>query len=110
MILHIQQHSDIRLQAVVGVFEWERLATRPLVFDLVLESGNPLELGKEDIERQMSAWLECCRYYLLEALAEHLVQCMFSAWQCRRIVLGIEKPGALGDVIRVGVRIERNRP
>lgn len=53
-------------------------------------------------------WLELCRYDLLEALAEYLTQRMFSEWNGNRIVLEIEKPGALGELARVGVRVTRH--
>lgn len=50
----------------------------------------------------------CC-YRLLEALAEHLTQQMFVAWQCQTIVLELEKPGALGELAKVGVCFTRTR-
>jgi len=96
------------LHTIVGVYEWERTAERPLVFDLRLESEHPLNLNRTLIEQRLNAWLAPCRYRLLEALAEHLAQCMLSEWRCSRVVLGIEKPGALGDVARVGIRITRD--
>ena len=105
---HLQKHDGIKLYALIGVFEWERKAERPLVFDLQLESDLPLTLTRQTIEQQISAWVTPCRYRLLEALAEHLVQRMLTEWQCSRVMLGIEKPGALGDLARVGIRIIRH--
>jgi dihydroneopterin aldolase len=99
--------DGITLHTVVGVHEWERVDVRPLVFDLRLESEHPLNLNRTLIEQRLAAWLAPCRYRLLEALAEHLAQCMLSEWRCSRVVLGIEKPGALGDIARVGIRIHR---
>jgi len=104
----MQQHDDILLYVIVGVYEWEREAVRPLVFDLLLESPHPLNLSRPLIEQRITEWLAPCSYRLLEALAEYLAQCMLSEWQCSRVVLGIEKPGALGDIARVGIRITRN--
>ena len=103
-------HSEdgITLHTVVGVYEWERVDVRPLVFDLRLESAQPLNLNRTLIAQRLNAWLEPCRYRLLEALAEHLAQCMLSEWRCSRVIIGIEKPGALGDIARVGIRIARD--
>ena len=103
-------HSEdgITLHTVVGVYEWERQGVRPLVFDLRLESMQPLHLDRALIAQRLNAWLEPCRYRLLEALAEYLAQCMLSEWRCSRVVVGIEKPGALGDIARVGIRIARD--
>ncbi len=105
---YLQKHDAIRLHALVGVFEWERKAERPLIFELQLESDLPLALTRQSIEQHISAWLKPCRFRLLEALAEHLVQRMLTEWQCSRVMLGIEKPGALGDLARVGIRIMRD--
>ena len=96
------------MHTVVGVYEWERQGVRPLVFDLRLESMQPLHLDRALIAQRLNAWLEPCRYRLLEALAEYLAQCMLSEWRCSRVVVGIEKPGALGDIARVGIRIARD--
>jgi 7,8-dihydroneopterin aldolase/epimerase/oxygenase len=103
----IHREECITLHTIVGVYEWERTAERPLIFDLRLESLRPLHLERSLIERKLGEWLAPCRYRLLEALAEHLCACILAEWQCSRVVLGIEKPGALGDIARVGIRINR---
>ena len=95
------------MQTIVGVYEWERLRERPLIFDLRLESMQPLHLDRMLITKKLEEWLASCRYRLLEALAEHLCDCILAEWECSRVVLGIEKPGALGDIARVGIRINR---
>ena len=105
----IHSENDITLHVVVGVYEWERVAERPLIFDLRLESSEPLNLNRTVIEQRLAAWLAPCRYRLLEALAEHLCACILAEWRCNRVLLGIEKPGALGDIARVGIRISRSQ-
>ena len=106
--LHIHTEDSITLQTIVGVYEWERLRERPLIFDLRLESMQPLNLDRMQIKIEIEEWLVSCRFRLLEALAEHLCARMLAEWQCSRVVLGIEKPGALGDIARVGIRIHRS--
>ena len=105
--MHTLAHDGITLHAVIGVYEWERTASRPLVFDLQLESAHPLGLTRTLIKQQLAVWLAPCRYRLLEALAEHVAQRMLTEWHCSRVVIDIEKPGALGDLARVGIRIMR---
>lgn len=106
--LCLHSEDNITLSTIVGVYEWERVADRPLVFDLRLESESPLNLDRSVIEQSLRAWLAPCRYRLLEALAEYLCACILAEWNCNRVVLGIEKPGALGDIARVGIRIDRS--
>lgn len=109
LTVHTESYAGIELSALIGVYEWEREALRPLVFDIHLTAPVSFKLSRSEITAQMTVWLQPCRYRLLEALAEHLAQCMLREWPCRRVVIGIEKPGALGDLARVGVRIARSR-
>ena len=105
---YTHSETNIILPVLVGVYEWERADVRPLVFCLRIDSAQPLYLGRTLIEQRLVRWLAPCRYRLLEALAEHLIQNMRAEWHCKRIVLEIEKPGALGELARVGVRITRH--
>ncbi|TAJ80560.1 MAG: dihydroneopterin aldolase [Gallionellaceae bacterium] len=103
-----ESYTGIELHALIGVYEWEREVLRPLVFDVHLTTPDSFKLSRAELAAQMTVWLQPCRYRLLEALAEHLVRHMLREWPCRRVVMGIEKPGALGDLARVGVRIARS--
>lgn len=102
-----KSYTGIELYALIGVYEWEREALRPLVFDVHLTTPDSFKPSRAELAAQMSVWLHPCRYRLLEALAEHLAQCMLQEWSCCRVVIGIEKPGALGSLAKVGVRVER---
>ncbi len=106
--VHTESYTGMELNTLIGVFEWEREALRPLVFDIHLTAPVSFKLSRSEISAQLAEWIEPCRYRLLEALAEHLAQCMLREWPCSRVVIGIEKPGALGDLARVGVQIARS--
>jgi dihydroneopterin aldolase len=105
---HTLTHDGITIYTIIGVHEWERADSRPLVLNLQLENTHPFDLTRTQIEQQLSEWVAPCRYQLLEALAEHLAQRMLIEWHCSRVGIGIEKPGALGDLARVGIRIVRD--
>lgn len=106
--VHTESYTGMELLALIGVYEWERDALRPLVFDLHLTAPVSFRLSRNEISAQLTVWLKPCNYRLLEALAEYLAKCMLREWPCNRVVIGIEKPGALGDLARVGVRIARS--
>lgn len=106
--MHTINYTDIELHTLIGVYEWERETLRPLVFDVELTTAEPFDISREDMTTQLANWLQPCHYRLLEALAEHLAQHMLRHWPCRQVMIGIEKPGALGDLARVRVRIVRN--
>lgn len=101
-------YKGIKLPALIGVYEWEREALQPLIFDIHLTTPVSFKISRNKIMKQMKAWLQPCCFRLLEALAEHLAQCMLRKWPCNHVVISIEKPGALGDLARVGVRIARS--
>lgn len=105
---YLHCEDNLTVQTVVGVYEWERIAERPLILSLQLSSVQPLYLTRTMIENQLMIWIAPCRYRLLETLAEYLTQRMFAQWGCTRIVLEVEKPGAMGDLARVGIRITRH--
>jgi len=104
----IRDYTDIELPTLIGVFEWERKSPRPLVFDVQLTAPDSFKLSRSELEARMATWLQSCRYRLLETLAEHLAQRVLQEWPCCGVVIGIEKPGALGNRVRVGVRISRS--
>ena len=97
----------LTLETVIGVYDWERVAARPLIFDFWLEAAQRFALNRGEMEERMRGWVAECRYQLLEALAEHIAQKLISEFACRRVCIAIEKPGALGRIARVGIRITR---
>lgn len=97
----------LTLQTVIGVYEWERVAARPLIFDLWMDSEQGFTVSQEQMQQCLRDWVAVCRYRLLEALAEHIAQKLISELYCQRVCIAIEKPGALGEVVRVGIRITR---
>lgn len=107
--LCVHEEKQLLVHTLVGVYEWEREALRPLVLCLQLHCDAPLNLSRPQIEQQLASWLAPCRYRLLEALAEHLIAQMFAAWACQTIVLEMEKTGALGELARVGICFARHR-
>ena len=120
MEVHTQNYAGIELYALIGVFEWEREALRPLFFNVQLITSNLFWLSRTEIETLMTEWLKPCHYRLLEALAEYLAcqsaphSFQYSAcgnslraaynqarhqhdWQRRMLISG--KNGALIDIL-----------
>lgn len=98
---------SLTLQTIIGVYDWERVTTRPLIFDFWLESAQRIAVNREQMEERLRDWVAECRYKLLEALAEHIAQKLIREFVCQRVCIAIEKPGALGKIARVGIRITR---
>ena len=99
--------NKLTLDTVIGVYDWERVTKRPLIFDFWLETTQHLVLNRNQIEDRIRGWVAVCKYQLLEALAEDIAQKLICECACQRVSIAIEKPGALGPVVRVGIRITR---
>ena len=97
----------LTLNTVIGVYDWERVAARPLIFDFWLEAAQCFSVNHEQMEERLRDWVAECRYQLLEALAEHIAQKLITEFACQRVCIANEKPGALGKIARVGICITR---
>ena len=108
----------LKLEAVVGVHDWERQVRRPLVFDLSL-GMDAREAASSDRVRDAvdyAAVADAVREVvaaehpqLLETLAERIARTLFDRFPILSLTLSIDKPGAVPDVKSVGVEIERRR-
>ena len=108
----------MKVQTLVGVYEWERQHRQTLVLDLDM-GLETLSLQSDDIDDTVHYGMVCeavrqelaqCDFLLLERLAEHTAQFVFA--QFKQVVwlrLRVVKPGILPDVQEVGVEIERSR-
>lgn len=108
----------LRVETIIGIYDWERTLVRPLVFDIELgfdvreaaasdrmrDSIDYAAVG--DTVREIAQNL---KPELLETLAETLARTIFQRFPVLSVRLAIDKPGAIPDVKGVGVEIERRR-
>ena len=107
--------SDLRLDILVGVYDWEKKVPQTVQFDLELgpparKSGN-IELG-DTIDYAAVVWrieasLAGKHIGLLENLAEHIAQLVLSEFKAPWVRVSVTKLAALKNVKRLGVTIER---
>ncbi|MGQ0530098.1 MAG: dihydroneopterin aldolase [Panacagrimonas sp.] len=108
----------LRVEAVIGVHDWERRVQRPLLFDIELGVDTREAASSDrvrdavdyaavsDLVRQTTQSL---KPQLLETLAETLSRQLFERFPILSLRLSIDKPGAIADVKGVGVEIDRRR-
>lgn len=109
----------LRVDTIIGLYDWERTLKRPLIFDLELAADlRPAGISDamedsvdyaaiREIVREVSHTLQP---KLLETLGEAVSKALFAAFptvQTLRLV--IDKPGAIPDVKGVGVEMTRQR-
>lgn len=107
---------DLRIDAVIGVFEWERHIRQTLVFDLEMATDAARAAASDDIvdaldykalTDRLRTFVEASEFRLVETLAERCAALLRDEFGVRWLRLTINKRGAIGTGTDVGVVIER---
>ena len=108
--------SDLRLDILVGVYNWERTVPQTIQFDL--EIGIP-DIGRPRGDRiaetidyskvvaRIAASLADTHFMLVERLAEHVAQLVMTEFKSPWVKVSVTKLAAIKGVKRLGVTIER---
>ncbi len=108
--------NDLRIDTVIGVYDWERKIRQTISLDIEMAS----DIGKaavsddiddalsyKDVAKRLIEFVEGSEYELVEALAESLCRIIIEEFAVPWVRLTLHKPGAVRGSKSVGVRIER---
>lgn len=108
--------EDLRIQTVIGVFDWEREITQTVSLDLKM-AFDISAAGKSDdiadtldykaVSKRLIEFVEGSEFQLVEALAEHCANIVLAEFPVAWLQLKLSKPGAVRGSSAVGVIIER---
>ena len=107
--------KGLRAQAVIGVYDWERLIRQPLVMDLEMASDTTRAAATDAIadaldyaaiSQQVIALVEGSEFQLLESLAEAIATMVMREFGVPWLRLRLGKPGAVAEAEDVGVIVE----
>lgn len=107
---------DLKIQAVIGVFEWERAIRQAVVLDLEMgfdisqaAATDNLEhaLNYKAVANRLIQFVEDSRFLLVETLAEAIARILREEFGVPWLRLRVSKPGAVRGSQDVGVLIER---
>ena len=110
---------QLQVDAIIGIHEFEKQATQPLLFDLDLGFDCSQAAQSDDIKdaldyfavcETITKWVTASRCELLETMATQLLDLLFAEFPCESIQLTIHKPQAVGNAQAVGLRLFRQRP
>lgn len=107
---------DLRIDTVIGIFDWEREIRQTVVIDL--EMGTDIRAAgiSDDIEdtldyksvaKRLIAFVRDAQFQLVEALAEHIARIVITEFDVPYVKLSVNKQGAVRGSRDVGVIIER---
>lgn len=109
--------SDLRLDILVGVYDWEKKVPQTVQFDLEIglparKSGN-IRLGDTIDYAAVVARIEASvagrHTGLLENLAEDIAQLVLREFKAPWVRVSVTKLAALRNVKRLGVTVERGQ-
>jgi FolB domain-containing protein len=108
--------KDLRVHGILGVNDWERTTLREIVVNAILFTDTSRAALSDDIAdcvdyshvaKDIRALVEGARRFTVEALAEDIAALCLSKPGVRKVVVKVDKPGAIKDAESVGVEIER---
>ncbi|PID42907.1 MAG: dihydroneopterin aldolase [Gammaproteobacteria bacterium] len=109
--------KGLRFDAILGVYEWERLSTQTIVLDLELMVDNRVAASKDAISdaldyakaAEMAQRIAVeGKYQLVETLAEAIATRLAGEFQVPWMKIRVTKPDALANADGVGVEIVRD--
>jgi dihydroneopterin aldolase len=108
--------NDLRIDTIIGIYEWERQVRQTVSFDLEMAHDIRPAADTDDIEyalnykavsKRLIAMVEDSQFLLVETLAEEAARMIMMEFNVPWLRLTLYKPGALRGAESVGVRIER---
>jgi 7,8-dihydroneopterin aldolase/epimerase/oxygenase len=108
--------EDLRIETVIGIYDWERKIKQTVALDLEMAFDNRKPASTDKIEdtldykavsKRLIAFVESSHFELVETLAEKCAQIVREEFHVPWLRLKLSKPGAVRGSKAVGVIIER---
>jgi len=110
--------TDLIVRGIIGINDWERVQKQDINLNFIIYA-NMKHSGKTDdindtlnyktLSKAIIAYVEGSKHFLVETLATQLSRMIIFDFGIERVVVRVEKPGALRFTKSVGVEIDRVR-
>ena len=109
----------LRIETVIGIYEWEKGIKQPVILDLEMSTDVARAAASDRIEdavdykavsKRLKQFVGEGRFELVETLAERCAEIIRTEFGVRWLRLTANKIGAVTDANDVGVTIERGEP
>lgn len=110
--------SDLRIDTVIGIFDWERRIKQTVIFDLEMATDIKKAAATDSIEdtldykavaKRVIQFVEDSEFQLVETLAEKVAQMILGEFNVPWVRLKLNKTGAIRGAKDVGILIERGQ-
>jgi len=111
--------EGLEIEALIGIYDWERRIRQPLQFDIEMAFDNRRPAASDRIEdtldykavsKRLVEFVSQSGYGLVETLAERCAALILNEFAVSQVRLKLSKPGAVRGARAVGVMIERSKP
>ena len=109
--------EGLEIEALIGIYDWERRIRQTLVFDLEMAFDNRVPattdaiddtLNYKAVSKRIIEYVSQSDFGLVETLAENVAKIVLTEFGVTRVRLKLSKPGAVRGARAVGVMIERS--
>lgn len=109
---------ELKIDTVIGVYDWEQNIKQTLVIDLdiawdnkraALNDDYTKALCYETVTKRLVALITAQKIALVETVAEIIANCILDEFNVMWVKVKVMKPDALKNLACVGVEIERNK-
>jgi len=110
--------EGLEIEALIGIYDWERRIRQPLVFDLEMAFDNRVPAASDAIadtldykavSKRLIEYVGASDFGLVETLAERCAAIVLDEFDVAHVRLKLSKPGAVRGARAVGVIVERRR-
>jgi dihydroneopterin aldolase len=107
---------DLRIDTVVGIWDWERRIRQTVSIDLEMATDIARAAATDSIEdtlnykkvaKRLIAYVGESEFQLVETMAERIAEIVLGEFDVPWVRVSVNKPGAIRGSRDVGVRIER---
>lgn len=108
--------NDLRIDTIIGIFDWERRVKQTVSLDLQMATDIRKAAASDAIEdtldykavaKRIIAFVEASEFQLVETLAEKITEIVRKEFDVPWVRLQVNKQGAVRGARDVGVIIER---
>ena len=108
--------EGLQIDALIGIYDWERRIRQPLVFDIEMAFDNRIPAASDAIgdtlnkavSKRVIEYVAASDFGLVETLAERVAAIILDEFGVQHVRLKLAKPGAVRGARAVGVVIERS--
>ncbi len=110
--------NDLRIETVIGIFDWERKIKQMVILDIEMAGDCRKAAVNDNVEdsvnyksvaKRLIEFVGNSEYQLVETLAERCAEIIIEEHQVPWVKLRVNKQGALRGARDVGVIIERGQ-